>query len=182
MLVLVLVIVIAPGLTLPYHEALVGTPPRHGGVYSAGGPLVRKPSLATSDCTTEKLSAITSMSGRAAALRRPYRPRMGKDHPTLRIGSGVRSGRGRICTLARNAPHQSNGVRISGRLRAGCGESTEADERLGHGGWGGIRTPGAGEGSHAFQACTIDRSVTHPSGGQTRGSKCTRRNDSSSAS
>ncbi len=30
-------------------------------------------------------------------------------------------------------------------------------------GWGGIRTPGTFYRSHAFQACTIDHSVTHPS-------------------
>ncbi len=30
------------------------------------------------------------------------------------------------------------------------------------GGWGGIRTHGAREGTHAFQACPIDHSGTHP--------------------
>ena len=29
-------------------------------------------------------------------------------------------------------------------------------------GWAGIRTLGAGQGTHAFQACAIDHSATHP--------------------
>ena len=34
------------------------------------------------------------------------------------------------------------------------------------GGWGEIRTLGTDEGTHAFQACAIDHSATHPKEGQ----------------
>lgn len=57
----------------------------------------------------------------------------------LRVGSSFRAS---LLTLARNAPHRSNGVRISvTRInRSGRWRATKSQSKPG--GWGGIRTPG----------------------------------------
>ena len=84
---------------------------------------------------------------------------MGGDYPKPRFGSSFRAS---PLTLARNAPHRSNGVRIlrcASRKGQAMRKVTSRAEVLADG--RGFE-PLVPCGTHAFQACTIDRSVTHP--------------------
>src|SRR4029077_1497238 len=108
--------------------------------------------------------------------------RMGRDYPTLRVGSNFGAS---LLTLARKAPHRSNGVRISvtrtNRARPRRLKNCACELADGEG----FEPSVPFWGTHAFQACTIDHSVTHPDGSRNRkidNQSCKRRNNSSSGS
>jgi hypothetical protein len=83
---------------------------------------------------------------------------MGRDYPaTLALALELRFDPMRL-----SRPTSRTAVRILPMVTHAARQCSVFGVYLGRGGWAGIRTPGAGKGTHAFQACTIDRSVTHP--------------------